>query len=168
MVDVIPNIFNEAPTEYLSTNADGTMRTPLEVMIGIHRRRALIQLMGDVLSSWASCCMEIHNAECLANTAVLSESVADLQSDVREIIDGRCESEIDAHNQVKNIVASNFVVGHLELICKPTKQFYKLAFSWTSPGSVVAAKRPAILVMQDLITHKKETVRMTQTCKYDG
>lgn len=144
------------------------MRPPSEDITGTLPRHAAIQLMGDSMRPKASYTMQRHTAKRLANIAVLSMSLVDLQEEVRKQIDARPKRAIDAHIQATNILTPSLAVGEFLLICKPTKPTHKLEFYSTGPRRVTTVKSTAFYVVQNLITRKEQIVHVTRIGKYDG
>lgn len=65
-------------------------------------------------------------------------------------------------------VVSSFIVGDFIVVCRPTKPVHKLWFRWAGPRRIVSVKSPAVCVMEDLLSRKKETVHATRLKKQDA
>lgn len=168
VIDIIPSVLNEASESRLGRNQDGTMRSPLEVMTGIRPRRAILQVIPEREGVNTPYVVERGIAERICKISDIQEALTGLHKDVKKRIDSRRLRAIESHNAATNIVTPNFEIGDFVVICKATRPAHKLSFRWCGPRKVVAVKSPAVCVVADLLTQKRETVHAARMKKYCG
>lgn len=168
VIDIIPSVLNEAPESRLGRNDDGSTRSALEVMTGIRPRRSILQVIPQSENPLTPCSMERAVAERLCMIENIQTRLRDLHKDVNTRIDARRRRAIDAHNAATNIIQPHFEVGDFVIVCKAARPPHKLAFRWSGPRRVVAVKSPAVCVVEDLLTQKRETIHATRMKKYCG
>lgn len=168
VIDIIPSVINEAPQSRLGHNPDGSTRSPLQVMTGIKPRRAILQVLPTISDTNVTQTLERTTAERICKIDEIQNSLHHMHKDVDIRISDRRRRAIEAHNAATNIVTPNFEVGDFVVICKAQRPANKLSFRWCGPRRIHAVKSPAVCSVEDLVTHKLETVHVTRIKKYCG
>lgn len=95
IIDVIPTITNESPTDRLFRSNDGTTRTPLEVTTGIRPCCTLVQIIEDETGPDVSLLIEWESIERVVNITELQAALHALHEDVLMLNNACKQQSID-------------------------------------------------------------------------
>lgn len=91
-----------------------------------------------------------------------------MHKDVQQHMSDRRIRSVKAHNAATNIVTPNFEVGDLVVIFKASRPAQKLSIRWCRPRRIFKVKSPAVCIVEDFVTRKRETVYVDCIKKYCG
>lgn len=107
VLPAVATALNEAGLECLGRNADGTLRSPLQVMTGIIPNRPIMRVITGTVDVPISNTLEQARANQVINIAKLQNDMDKLHKDVSESINERRQKAIRKHNAATNIITSH-------------------------------------------------------------
>lgn len=167
MLPVVTSALNEAPLERLGRRADGTPRSPLEVMTGIEPRRAILRVLPQNVDAINAKTIKLARATQVININGLQDSIERMHKDVERLVTIRRERAIANHNKATNILTASFVVGDYVLVRRARDRGHKLRFMWFGPCQVTGVLSPLVYDIKSFATGKTERVHCARLLKYD-
>ena len=157
VVSLIQSVLNSAPLKRLGQREDGTQRTPLEVMTGIHPRRTIFKTTRYTSNETVRIIDEARAIQILAIEDI-QQTFEDMHHQVEETKSAARQAEIHKHNERTNIVQPNFHVGDYVLVRRMSKQNHKLAFRWTGPRVILRSINQVVYEVKSLKNGTTEQV----------
>lgn len=164
---MVQTVLNEGPLERLGKNADGSMRSPLDVMTRIKPRRIEIHKAGDYELKNERKTMKCARSEQLINIEKLQESLNIMHKDVGERISNRKQKAIESHNKAANIVLPRFEPGDFVIVRSEQKGRHKMSLKWPGPRRIKSTLSMHVYLVENLSTGKLDQVHCARIAPYE-